>query len=540
LQLKKIIKGEAMCVRTRLIWAIGFLPAICAQAATSPEVMDRSWAASVELTGAGNPERAISQMRAMADLNQVVYSGVQYHQDTRTFVDAMWGNLESFNLSSFYRMLPEENGDWRQLRAYGARAGSQYNVGPKPDLVGIPADGEPAALGDMSMLVQAKKIQGELGQHYLMRGAMTLGMGDISWSALQLASAETLKVLVDGMPADAPATDVRAVTSFTEPDITRKILTMSPALGAEDVAIIAPLWASFPALWELLAKIGRIDDLVYVDSAQAAGQPYRRLKMSFSIDPARMRITYPHIVAHLQSMKRLFKGSMRVQDERGQLFSAQLDTAALHGSFEAVIANGQIVPVQGEQVVLDSTVTNASTPHHYTALMDSTMTILGVVTHIENAKASVSLSAADNGATLQWQMNEVPTVKVQGNAFGILPTAMIDVMMPRNLNQIVEEFMTVACKGNEGNGMLMGAHFQGATGSTTSRLTLNTAFEGLDNIFVRIGMGIVNDRMLPDPRVAAEIDQLFYDTQLAFASDLDGFEALSRSSRLAASARQSP
>ena len=77
--------------------------------AVPPEVLDRGWAASVELAGEGDPDVAIIRMREMADLNRTVLRRMEFHQQTQNFVDQMWENLESFNLSDFYEMLPERS-----------------------------------------------------------------------------------------------------------------------------------------------------------------------------------------------------------------------------------------------------------------------------------------------------------------------------------------------------------------------------------------------------------------------------------------------
>ncbi|HEX4937251.1 MAG TPA: hypothetical protein VFX11_01140, partial [Candidatus Kapabacteria bacterium] len=64
---------------------------------------------------------------------------------------------------------------------------------------------------------------------------------------------------------------------------------------------------------------------------------------------------------------------------------------------------------------------------------------------------------------------------------------------------------------------------QQAANGESAKLVVKSAFEGLDNFFVRVGMGIVSDRVIPDPQVSVELRKLIFDTQEAFAHDLDGF-----------------
>lgn len=491
--------------------------------AVPPEVVDRGWAASVELTGEGDPDLAIARMHEMADLNRAVFGSMEFHQQTQSFVDEMWDNLESFNLSHFYAMLPEQSGDWRQLRVYGARAGNQYVVGPDPKTIG--PEGVPDSLGDVSVSVQAKKIDGKLGDHYLMRGSMEMGVGDMRWPSIQGAAVETFRVVVDGAPSFKAQDNQSVAQRYRD-----QVIRMSPKLGSEDVDIIAPLWASFPAMWTLLSRLGSIEDVVYHD----LNKPYRQLNIAFVIEPERMKAFYPNIVGHLQSMNRLFRGSFRLEDERGELFTAELDSRTLRGSFQAFIADGRILPIKGNQVVLDAAPIDDNKPWNFTAHMSSTMTILGVVTHLDNAKARVQFMSTEDGAKLVGQLSDVPDVRVQGNALGFMPTSMIDVVLPKDIDEIIEEFLAVACKGNEGKGILLGAQFEQSKTGAGSKLTFKTAFEGLDNFFVRIGMGIVNDRVLPDKSASDEINRLIFETQEAFASDLKEFETITSSRKLAA------
>lgn len=475
-----------------------------------PEVIDRGWKAQVELSGDGDPNLAVTRIRELTDLQSTVFQGIEYHPQTRTFLDQMWSNLESFNLNEYYSKLPEQEGDWRQLRVYGTRDGKRYVAGPD-----IRQGALPGTLGDVAVVVKARKIEGDKGQHYLLRNSMQVGLGELQWPSMQDAASETFKLIVDGAPQFQGKVQPASAQVYRD-----YVLRMNPALGREDVDVLAPLWASFPAMWSLLSRLGTIDDVIYHDQSL----PYRNLKATFSLDLNKMKQAYPGLAGHLEDMNRLFDGNLRVLDERGELFSMELDSRTLRGHFSAFIADGKILPVKGGEVVLNPDSIPEGKPWNFMVDMNSTMNILGVVTHISNAKARVQYLSNDTGFKLVGQLSDVPSVQVQGNALGIMPTAMIDVVMPSSMAEIIQDFMGVACKGNEGKGVLLGAQFEQGKPGETSILTLKSAFEGLDNFFVRVGMGIVNDRVLPNEKASSEFRQLIYDTQTAFASDLKGFE----------------
>lgn len=482
--------------------------------AVTPDVINRGWKPQVDLIGSGNPDEAVSNLRDLSELQRAILQNTEFHQQTQTFIDELWASLESFNLDRYYNLLPETDGDWRQLKVYGSRNGKLYRVGPEAAKVGFDSSGKGLQIGDMSALIQARKLSEGDATHYLMQNTFELGVGQVKWDSVQRASEETLRIVVDGSPSFSHAEQAQTVQIYRD-----KVIHMNPQLGVEDIDIIAPLWAAFPALWDLLAQMGKIEDVVYHDTTQG----YRQLKASFVIEPEKMKQHYPAISNHIIKMDRLLHGSMRLVDERGELLSGTLDSRTLRGHLQMFVANGRVVPVKGGRVMMDAQPIPDGQPWEFTAYLDGTVSILGVVTHVQNLKARIQYLSQADGVKVVSQVTEVPDISVKGNALGIMPTSMINVVLPKNLDQIMKEFMAVACKGNSGKGILFGVQFQQASEDKSARLLVKSAFEGLDNFFVRFGMGIVSDRVIPDPKVSEELRRFAFDAQEAFERDLDGF-----------------
>lgn len=480
--------------------------------AVTPDVITRGWKPQVDLIGSGDADTAVSNLRSISELQRVVLQNTEFHRQTQKFVDELWASLESFNLSRYYNLLPESDGDWRQLKVYGSRNGKLYRVGPEAEQVGFDTSGHDLRMGDMAALIQAKKREIEGTTRYLMQNTFELGVGQVQWDSVQRASEETLRIVVNGSPA---FDSQREQAQFYRD----KVRQMNPELGPEDIDIIAPLWSAFPALWDMLAQMGKVEDVIYHDTNQG----YRQLKASFVLEPEKMKRHYPAISNHMMRMERLLQGSLRLMDERGELFSGTLDSRTLRGSMQMFVADGQVLPVRGGRVILDAKPIPVGRPWEFTAHVDATMSVLGVVTHLQNLKARIQYQSMPDGMKMVSQITEVPDISVRGKALGIMPTSMINMVLPKNLDQIMKEFMTAACRGNDGKGILFGVQFQQATENRSARLLVKNAFEGLDNFFVRFGMGIVSDRVIPDPRVSEELRRLAFDAQAAFERDLDGF-----------------
>ncbi len=481
------------------------------------DVIVRGWKPQVDLIGSGDPSAAVSNLRDIAELQRLVLHHTQFHEQTQQFVDELWASLESFNLARYYNLLPESDGDWRYLKVYGARNGKLYQVGPIAEQVGYNATEASREMGDFSALIKARRVESSGDTHYLMQNAMELGVGQLKWESVQQAAQETLRIIVDGSSSFASKEQMANAQIYRD-----KVIRMNSQLGSEDVDIIAPLWAAFPAMWEMLAQMGKIEDLVYHDTSKG----YRQLNATFVIEPEKMKKNYPAITNHIVNMDHLFHGTLRLGDERGELVTGDIDSRSLRAKMQMFVADGRVVPVRGGKVIMDAPAIPNGEPWELGVQMDGTVSVLGITTHVQNMRARVQYLADEQGVKVVSQFTEVPDISIQGSALGFMPTSMINVVLPKNLDQIMQEFMGAACKGNDGKGILIGAQFQQANGKDSAKLILKSAFEGLDNFFVRLGMGVVSDRVIPDPKVSEELRRFAFDAQEAFAQDLNAFASI--------------
>ena len=485
--------------------------------AVTPETISRGWKPPVAVAGDGQPEVAVARLREVTDLQRVVFNNTEYHQQTQKFVDGLWSSLERFDLGKFYTLLPEEEDGWRQLKVYGAREGALYRVGPEASIVGSD-DGLPQSFGDLSVLVRAKQITSEKYDNYLLSSTVSVGVGELRWPSVVQAAEYTFNNLVNGDQAFTRQSENTPDYRFVA-----KVKQMNPKLGDEDVAVIAPLWAAFPEMWDLLAKLGQVQEVVVESIGK---RNYQHMRASFQVKPELMERHYPDLASHLDKLNSLLKVDMDINDSRGTLLHVMLDSENLLAHVEAYIKDGQLLPVYNRQVMVDAEPIPAGKNYELTANIQTRMNILGIITHMNNMRADISYQQHDQGARITTQVNRVPNVKVDGFALGIMPTQVINFFMPKSIDELMLEFLEVACYGNEGNGIVAEMDFDHGADQEQTKVHFTTQFEGLDNFMVRIGMGIVSDRIIPDQGVSNDIRRLVFDTQEAFASDLDGFAEL--------------
>ena len=489
--------------------------------AVEPQLLERGWKPSVELTGEGDSQKAVDKMREMAELQEVILNNTEFHEQTQEFVDGLWASFERFDLNRFYKLLPEEQGEWRQLSVIGRREGSQYHLGPQSfegkNLVEMGFT--PSAMGDFYAEVRAKEIaRKRLNSNYLLQADFSWGVGSVDWEAVTNATEETFRIVVDGDPRFT-----KKLTTESELSVYRqRVEQMNPSLGDEDIEIIAPLWAAFPQMWDLLAKLARVEDVVV--SEVAGTTDYKKLQASLSIQPKKMKKLYPKLSRFLTRMKSLLHFNIDLMNDDGRYFNATIDTDTLTLAFEAFIKEGQVLPVNAVgQVVTDVKPREPGQPLVLDAIVDARVEVFGVVTTMDHMKTQLSYITMEDGASFETRMNEMPEIAIKGSVFGIMPTAFIDVFIPGNLLSLMEEFMSTATEGNNGEGIVVDLNYADGKDNKVATMNAEVSFEGLNNRLISFGMGIVNDLIIPNDDVSDEIRALMADTQEAFKHDLEGF-----------------
>ncbi len=476
-------------------------------------VINRGWQPPSALVGETRPAEAVTSIRQLAALQKVMLSNTQVDQGTDRFVNDLWATFETFDLQTFYRMLPDQEADFRSFSVHGAVEGGRYSLQSGPaSFMGVKRD--PRQFGEVAVKVKAREIKG-VRESYLLGSQVAVGMGPIDFRTLSAASHKTLNLMVDGDDYMGNRPGWQQAATYT-----KRVKAMNPDLGAEDIAVIAPLWAAFPAMWDLLAKTGRVEDVV-METPRA--EAYRHLRFTFRIDPDVMESHYPAIADHLVSMGAVTHFNLRFVSEQGQLLHVILDSETLTASVSGYVQDGFLVPVGKDGQPGKPFDTMFSKPWQLDVVGEGNTRILGVTTEMTDIRVTATFTPEADGATLETSMTQVPGIQVKGRALGVMPTVMIDAFLPTNIDEIMHEFMTVACEGNDGKGIhgeLSMTHAREGVGNT---LHATASIEAINNVFIRFGMGIVNDRILPDPDVSLEIRQFLFDTQKAFSQDLESF-----------------
>lgn len=486
------------------------------------ETIRRAWQPLVGVWGNGDEIKAVERLETLLSQQRIVATQTKILKDTQSFIDKLWRSLERFDLKGMYRLLPNELDGWRVLKIFGAFKEDEYLVGSNSDIL-TGKGGVPDAFGDLATVVKVKELSVEGNTHFLMNGAFSLGVGPLKWDSIANASENLINVLAHEAHDFQHYTALSSNYTFHD-----KVREKNPTLDKLDVQTLAPLWAAFPNMWRFTTSLGQVKDVVV---SKVKDETYTHIRGEYSINTQQLKLRYPGLANHLTELDSLLKANIRVQTSEGTVLRATIDSETLTMHLEAYLSDkGGVLPVSPEGVVNTRPEPLSSESQNFTVMMDLTVDLLGVVTHIKDVEANLLYEKTATGARLVNQISKTPRIKVDGLALGFVPTQFINAVIPSSIEGLMEEFMSAACRGNDGKGVIAALSFEQAS-KQGSLVHFTAQAEALDNAMIRIGVGIVNDRLIPSDVVSGDIRRAFTDVQAAFLRDLNEFKRIVKSKK---------
>ncbi len=474
----------------------------------------RHWQPPIILAGNGDPKQAIVNLNKLVDLQKVVTRNSKFDEQTQQFIDDLWSSFERFKLKKFYKLLPEENQDWRQIHIYGARHDNVYLLGADKSIIGTPS--ELNEFGDLRVGVKAKKLPKKSRHNtiYHLDAELDAAVGMIDFEGPRKALGDVLAQL-GTIDRDFHASDYRERTKQA-----------NPLLEQEDVDVIAPLWAAYPSTGELLAQMGQIEELIVKDHEGPHHLPYREVHLSLLLEPERFREFHPNIAKRSEKLGKILKFTLEIFDEDGRLAQIKLDSDALRLEFHLLVNELGIVPVKDGKALVSKVHTLNEPNFGLTANIDAQIELLGMIYHVDNIGADVKYQQISKKSKLTVNVTGIPEIAVGGAALGFLPTPVLDFFLPTNVDELIYEFFRVACKGNDGEGIVFTADLEEKPELNTSNLNLHLSSETKSNFFVSLAMGIINQRIIPDSATTEDIKNFADRLQVAFRKDINNFTGL--------------
>jgi hypothetical protein len=493
---------------------VGVFVLVSVAYAAGSAAVERGWLPVVALAGERDPVRAVRTLREVSAAWGVVLRNREVDASTREFLERATGSLHDFNLKRLYELLPERDGLHHQLSVTAGVAGDKYVIGRAEDpQFAVGPSGPRQNAGDASLVLRALPVATHDGDtNYLLQGRAGVVIAPVSWAAVS-DGAQLFLRLLSSAPAEQSARPMVASR--------QTILSHNPRLGPEDVEPLATLWEAFPRLGNLLTALGGVDDLVAEPVVSIPD--VQHLRALLHLDPVRMKPRFPRLAAYLRGLDKLLEADVRWVDAQGRTF-ATLHVASrdLSARLEVYTKDGLLVPWRGDTVLADQPLAAGSGMFRYSVRASASFRMLGVGSQMRSARVDFEHDRTARGLELRVKMTQVPTITVHGAALGIVPTGVIDLFIPGDIQGLIEKSLATACHGNGGRGMVIDVRYDRRP---EGRATLDgeLVLEAIDNFLVKLGFGYFTDHILPDDHVREDISQLMNELHAGFTADLERY-----------------
>lgn len=514
--------------RTYIIFALALSAALATTAleAGTPELIrPRGWAPLVAVAGGGDARAAVSGLGTGLTTLRAVLEGLEVDAPTRSFIDGLRGSLGDFDLEGLHQLLPEQDGPWRRARVCGKVDGQRYLLrAAAPGLVAIdPAGAFGAAPGDLVAQAATRQVVTPERQSWLVALEAGAGVGSVTWDRLGAGAREGLRLLASGDPRAAKA----EAGARPSPATRVSIVETHPHLRLEDIEVFGVFVEAFPRSAALWLSLGRVEDLVVFDPTGQA--PYQQLRVSLRLEPERMAVAFPELAGFLTGLGPLVRADLRWRDGQGRtLARAHLESQRLLVTLEAFVSDGRLLPVgdDGRVVVAPEPAAPAGT---FRCTADVGFEVNGVLTELRGLEVDARWARSPDGseAGVEGRITRAPKVVVTAGPLMSVALWLVDVAIPGNLEELVQEMMATSTAGDGGRGISMTLRARRAPSGAAS-LQVGGRVELLDSALVRFGAQVANAKLLPDDETREELWELLRRGRSAFEADLAGFAEVTR------------
>jgi hypothetical protein len=474
------------------------------------------WIPMVSWWGAGDARKAVQNL----DRLTAAFAAVLHHSEvdgaTRKFVDDALEQLGDFDLGDFHDLLPETQSGFRVLRVRGDLRGDHYALRRAEPGTGflVSARGPRRGLADLSQVLRAKRIEPEHGPaSYLLNVGFGLGVGDFSWDRTVHGIADFGRIVADADPRVAAADD---------PQPSREALSLTkklhPKLAAEDVASAALLFDAYPAVSRTFSQLGELLDM----RSTVPNSDYQHVTVRMRAMPERLAVTHPALAEHMRKLGQLAHFDFRwVDDQNRTLMRWVIDSHSLLFSMECYLKEGRLLPVAGKVVLEDQGIDPMGDALKHTRLfMQTRVSLFGIAITLRKLRANVHYEPGETHARLTGTVKAPPEVEVEGAAAGF-----IDALIPGNLKSLTHDFFAHAARSNDKKGVVVAIGVGSEARDRGGVIEWNMELEALDSKLVKMGVGMVNERLVPSGEVLTDAKALLTALHDAFVADLSRYKA---------------
>lgn len=455
---------------------------------------------AVRAMGPGNSGAQLA--RELVTLANLMSEKLEYDEKARRFFEFMNDALEDFDFSRIYESpwLTQQPDGFRSITLSGSNLGSVYRVSVGRDA------GASKRLGSASAEYRMRENQTAAGK--------TFTTGLRFEAALQNFDAQALARFNEGMLRvldPASIAQIRAPVSSAFAEITGDIRRVF------DLGMV-----EFPHMTRMLSRFLELKSFATIREAQ--GKKYTEVALRGRFRMQSLAAEYPKLHSYIQDIRKLFILSIYISDTKGrQVGSFIINTQTEEFFIGFNTAEGKILPItkDGTPAFDAAIAVSGNRDHKFYLGFNLFVNVHGLKINTGNIGAYLRYQANAERMAFYAKMTHMPEGKITGALFGVLPTWLIDLSIPSDLQTLMNNFSQTMFKANNGEGSYAQIAWNKRSGQAMFDAKASTEF--LDNRFIRIGMKIWVKKFRPNEKVQDDIRRFIGSFTRALLLDLNAF-----------------
>jgi hypothetical protein len=460
----------------------------------------------------------IEQLRDRVTIVRAILNGrVESSSGVSEFWDEIMEKLELLDLASLHEELPILDAEgWRSLSLDGRWDGTKYlvtSVGAEE----ARSRRTPVAGANFPDLQLSLAIRPSAdAESYSSRFESTIGLGEIKLDQLLSFGTNLLALLeAESNPREGVARPAKRERERAK--------SRHPKLSPADRELYACGLAAFPKMLDALDPIMGLNRLTARSQATGPSSDERfDLKIDSFLKRGTLEDSYPELGSYLEDLEGLLDLDFTLEDAQGRrLFHLRFEGAKRRMAVEATLRDGCVVPVDPVRGPCFEDRIDARELRRLTFRLRgrATVRLNGVSIKLDKIAIQGSYQRRGNNGLLLTRFRELPEIEVLGRAYGIVPTWLIDLLIPSNMDDLTRAFLHKLTKGNGGRGFQL----RGLISSDPSglgALRIKQQSEWLDNFIIRLGFRLASDKLLPSEDALADLGRLASGVLEAISGDL--------------------
>jgi hypothetical protein len=294
------------------------------------------------------------------------------------------------------------------------------------------------------------------------------------------------------------------------------------ALDRQGVKILNGISNDFPDLFGITSQYCNIENIFSSNNENAEDSLAFNIRARLNREA--LSIHYPEIGTLLGKWREIVRFKARIFDKQDQLMGmVALDSLNNSFSMQFRMRSDRFIPMHDNGILKMNTGFSliGAGPTQLKVVCDIHLNIVGMQLKIDALPVVLDYRHNDGGPHLMARLVQAPQkIEVDGSVYGVIPVWMVDLLIPSNVQEVMDSFFQTLAKGNDGNGSMIRIDSFSEQALKQS-LLLNTDAEVLANGTLKLGFNLQRKFITMPPELRVEIrafkkqlwDALYHDFQ---------------------------